>query len=153
MKKAIFILIILILPLLYYMGVLTKKETLPFSKEFFSVESPASAERAWKLERSVSLNQKELDQLYQSKLDKGIRNVPVLSFLLMRASEQARKKRGNDQAIQLANYSVKFSPDLAQPYFELARALWHQNPFQVFRILSEVVKGTAIEFQYYPSSV
>ena len=45
MKKAIFILIILILSLLYYMGVLTKKETLPFSKEFFSVESPASADQ------------------------------------------------------------------------------------------------------------
>jgi hypothetical protein len=153
MKKAIFILIILILPLLYYMGVLTKKETLPFSKEFFSVESPASVERTWNLERSVSLNQKELDQLDQLKLDKGIRNVPVLSFLLMRASERARKKGDYDQAIQLATYSVKFSPDLAQPYFELARALWRQNPFQVFRILSEVFRGTTVEFQYYPSSV
>jgi tetratricopeptide (TPR) repeat protein len=153
MKKAIFILIILILSLLYYMGVLTKEETLPFSKEFFSVESPASAERAWNLERSSSLNQKELDQLYQLKLDKGIRNVPILSFLLIRASEQARKRRDNDQAIQTATYSIKFSPDLPQPYFELARDLWHQNPFQVYKILSEVLKGKAVEFQYYPSSV
>jgi len=153
MKKAIVILIILILSLLYYMGVLTKKETLPFSKDFFSVESPASGDRAWNLERSASLNQKELNQLYQLKLDKGVQNVPVLSFLLIRASEQARKKGDNDQAIQMVTYSIKFSPDLPDPYFELARDLWHQNPFQLHKILSEVFKGMAVEFQYYPSSV
>ena len=153
MKKAIFISIILILSLLYYMGVLTKKETLPFSKEFFSVESPASAERPWNLEKSASLNQKELDHLYQLKLDRGIRNVPTLSFLLIRASEQARKKGDPDQAIQMATYSVKFSPDLRQPYFELARDLWHQSPFQLYKILSEVVKGRVAEIRYYPSSL
>jgi len=60
MKKAIIILMILILSLLYYTGVLTRKETLPFSKEFFSVESlipwigygtpkkvPLPAQRSW----------------------------------------------------------------------------------------------------------
>jgi len=47
MKKPIFILVIIILTLLYYTGALTKRETLPFSKEFFSVESPVSADRAW----------------------------------------------------------------------------------------------------------
>jgi tetratricopeptide (TPR) repeat protein len=153
MKKAIAILIILILSLLYYMGVLTRKETLPFSKEFFSVEGPASADRAWNLEKGAPLDQKELNQLYQMKLDKGFENVPVLSFLLIRASEQARKKGDNDQAIQMATYSVKFSPDLSGPYFELARDLWHQNPFQLYKILSELFKGMATEFQYYPSSV
>jgi tetratricopeptide (TPR) repeat protein len=135
------------------MGVLTKKETLPFSKEFFSVESPASADREWNLEKSASLNAKDLNQLYQLKLDKGFQNVPVLSFLLIRASEQARKKGDNNQAIQMASYSIRFSPDLPHPYFELAQSLWHQNPFQLHKILSEVFKGIAVEFQYYPSSV
>jgi len=153
MKKAIFILIILILSLLYSTGVLTKKETLPFSKEFFSVESPALSDRAWILEKSASLNQKDLNQLYQLKLDKGFQNVPVVSFLLMRASEQARRKGDNDQAIQMASYSAKFSPDLPHPYFELARDLWRQNPFQLYKILSEVFRGITEEFQYYPSSV
>jgi tetratricopeptide (TPR) repeat protein len=153
MKKAIFILILLILSLLYYMGVLTKKETLPFSKQFFSVESPASADRTWNLERSASLNQKELNLFYQLKLDKGLQNVPVLSFLLIRASERAKKKGEKDQAIQMATFAIRFSPDLPQPYFELARDLWNQNPFQLYKILSEVFKGIAVQFQYYPSSV
>ncbi len=153
MKKAIFILIILILSLLYYGGVLTKKETIPFSKQFFSVEGPASADRTWNLEGNSSLSQKELDPLYQLKLDKGLENVPVLSFLLIRASERARKKGDKDQAIQMATYAVKFSPDLPQPYYELARDLWNQNPFQLHKIFSEVLKGIGAQFQYYPSAV
>jgi tetratricopeptide (TPR) repeat protein len=153
MKKAILILIILILSLLYYMGVLTKKETLPFSKEFFSVESPASTDRLWDLKKSTSLSRQELDQLYQLKLDKGIRNVPILSFLLIRQSEQARGKGDADQAVQMALYSITFSPDLPQSYFGLARALWHQNFFQLHRILPEVLKGVVVQFQYYSSSL
>jgi tetratricopeptide (TPR) repeat protein len=153
MKKAIFILIILILSLLYYTGLLTKKETLPFYKEFFSVESPALTDRVWDLKKSTSLSQKELDQLYQSKLDKGIRNVPILSFLLIRESEQARGKGDADQAVRMAAYSIKLSPDLPQPYFGLARALWSQNLFQLHKILPEVLKGEVVQFQYYPSSL
>ena len=153
MKKTIFILIILILSLLYYTGVLTKKETLPFSKEFFSIESPISTDQVWDLKKSTSLSQKELDPLYQFKLDKGIRNVPILSFLLIRESEQARGKGDADHAVRMAMYSIKFSPELPQPYFELARALWHQNPFQLHKILPEVLKGEVVQFQYYPSSL
>jgi tetratricopeptide (TPR) repeat protein len=153
MKKAIPILIILILSLLYHTGVLTKKETLPFSKEFFSVESPASTDRIWGIERGIPMNPKELDQLYQVKLDKGIRNVPILSFLLIRESEQARRKGNTEQAIRMATDSIKFSPDLPQPYFELARALYHQNPLQLHKILHELLKGEIVTCQYYPSSL
>ena len=153
MKKAIFILILIILALLYYTGVLTQKETLPFSKEFFSIESSVSTDRAWGLKKGSSLGQKELDQLYQFKLDKGIRNVPILSFLLIRESEQARGKGDADQAVRMAITSVKFSPDLPHPHFELARALWSQNPFQLHKILIEVLKGEVVQFQYYSSSL
>ena len=153
MKKAIIILIILILSLLYYTGVLTRKETLPFSKEFFSVESPGSTDRIWDPKKSTSLSQKELDQLYQLKLDRGIRNVPIFTFLLIRESQQARKKGEADEAVRIAKYSTKFSPDLPQPYFELARALWSQNPFQLHKTLPEVLKGGVLQFQYFPNSL
>jgi tetratricopeptide (TPR) repeat protein len=94
-----------------------------------------------------------LDQFYQLKLDRGIRNLPILSFLLIRESEQARGKGDADQAVRMAITSTKFSPDLPQPYFELARALWHQNPFQLHKILPEVLKGEMVQFQYYSSSL
>jgi len=153
MKKAIFLLIILIFFLLYYAGIFTKKETLPFSKEFFSIESPALVDRVWDFQKSASLGPKELDQLYQLKLDKGIRNVPILSLFLIRESKQARRNGEADQAVWMSIYSVKFSPDLPQPYFELARALWNQNPFQLHKILPEVFKGEIAQFYHYPSSL
>jgi tetratricopeptide (TPR) repeat protein len=153
MKKAIFILILSIFFLLYYTGVFTKKETLPFSKEFFSIESPASADRGWDIQKGTSLGPKELDQLYQLKLDKGIRNVPTLSLYLIRESEQSRRKGDADRAVRTAIYSVKFSPDLPHPYFELARALWSQNPFQLHKVLPEVFKGEIAQFYHYPSSL
>jgi hypothetical protein len=153
MKKAIFLLIILVFFLLYYAGIFTKKETLPFSKEFFSIESPASVDRVWDFQKSPSLDPKELDQLFQLKLDKGIRNVPILSLLLIRESKQARRRGDADQAVRMAIYSQKFSPDLPQPYFELARALWKQNLFQLHKILPEVFKGEIAQFYHYPSSL
>jgi tetratricopeptide (TPR) repeat protein len=135
------------------MGVFSSKETLPFSKEFFSIESPTSPDRGWEIKRGVSFGKEELDQLYQLKLDKGIRNIPLLSFALIRESMQARNNRDADQSMLMATYSIKFSPDLPQPHFELAKSLWHQNPFQLQKILSEVWKGMVIQFHYYPRSL
>jgi tetratricopeptide (TPR) repeat protein len=153
MKKAIFILILSVFFLFYYIGIFTKKETLPFSKEFFSIESPASTDRVWDFQKNTSQGLKELEQLYQLKLDKGIRNIPILSLLLIRESGQSRRNGDADRAVRIAIYSVKFSPDLPQPYFELARALWSQNPFQLHKILPEVLKGEIARFSHYPSSL
>lgn len=165
MKKAIVILIILIFSLLYYSGAFTKRDSLPFSKEFFSVESPSSSvqlfdpKRIWpsKPENpdpgAFPLNTKELDQLYQRQLDKGIRNCPVLSLFLVRQAEKSRRMGNTDQALGFAAYAIKFSPDLSQAYFGLAKALWHQNPFQVHKILPEVLRGRVAQLRYYPSSL
>jgi tetratricopeptide (TPR) repeat protein len=164
MKKGIGILIVLVFSLLYYMGFLTKRETLPLSKEFFSIETPSSAEgvldfkerllKTQKREGKVSsTSEKDLDLLYQLKLDRGIGNLPLLSYLLVRETEQVRGGGHADQAVRIAGYSVKFSPDLPQPYFGLARTLWHQSPLQLHQILLEVYRGLVAQFRYYPSSL
>jgi len=153
MKKTIFALAILIFSFLYYMGFLTKSETLPFSKEFFSIESPSAADLASELKKTSPVTEKELDQLYQLKLDKGIRNLPVLSCLLIREAEQAGKRGNSDQAVGLATSSIKFSPELPQPYLELARALWNQNHFQLDKIISAFLSGVKTQFHHYPSSL
>ena len=164
MKKGIALLVVLVFSLLYYMGFLTKRETLPLSKEFFSIETASSGEwiadfkeRMLKTKnregKPSSISEKDLDLLYQLKLDRGIRNLPLLSHLLIREAEQVRREGDADQAGRRAGYSVKFSPNLPQPYFELARTLWHQNPFQVHQILLEVYRGLVAQFRYYPSSL
>ena len=98
MKRAVFILAIIVFAILYYMGVMTKKETLPFSKDFFLVETPAAEQpidikEVWPLKGRTSgqkvptLSSKELDQLYQLKLDGGLRNIPVVSFFLITTAD------------------------------------------------------------------
>jgi tetratricopeptide (TPR) repeat protein len=165
LKKAILILVVLVFSLLYYVGVLTKKETLPFSKEFFSVETPPSDDRSFDLKgiwvsksqgsdkKTSSKSSKDLDQLYQLKLDKGIGNLPVVSYLLSREARREREKGNSDQAVVLANYAIKFSPDLPQFYFDLTKALWFEHPFQLHRIFPQVLKGLVAQFRYYPSSL
>jgi tetratricopeptide (TPR) repeat protein len=165
LKKAIFILVVLVFSLLYYVGVLSRKETLPFSKEFFTVETPPPDDRPFDLKgiwvlksqgsdkKPAAKSSKELDQLYQLKLDKGIRNLPMLSYLLSREARKERERGESDRAVELARYSIRFSPDLPQFYFDLARALWSQSPFQVQRIFPEVFRGLAAQFRHYPSSV
>jgi tetratricopeptide (TPR) repeat protein len=165
LKKTVFILIIITFTLLYYLGILTKEETLPLSKDVSSIDSPLLTERAFDTKeigflkfrsgdrRASFFSKKELDQLYQLKLDKGIRNLPVLSLFLIREAKKARKNGNSDRAIELATYSIQLSPDLPQPYFELARAHWQRTPFQLNKILPEIFKGQMARFNHYPSSL
>jgi len=165
MKKAALILLILVFSVLYYMGVMTKKETLPFSKEFFHVETPPSGDQAmdlkgtWSLrgrtagQKVPTLGNKELDQFYQMKLDRGLRNLSVLSFFLIREAGQATQNGDHDMAVRLAAYAVKFSPELSQPHFALVKARWHENPIQFDKILPSFFEGLSVLTSYFPSSV
>ncbi len=151
--------------LFYYLGFLTKRETIPLSKEFFSAESSASGEQALHLKglgwiqskiaarKPLSLDKKELEQIYQLKLDKGIRNISTLSFLLTRQAKQARENKDLSRAIELATYASKLSPDLPHPYFELARSRFQNNPFQLGEVLPEILKGYRAKFRNYPASL
>jgi tetratricopeptide (TPR) repeat protein len=163
LKKAILILVVLIFSFLYYVGLLAKKETLPFSKEFFSVETAPSDDRPfdpkgiWGQKSQESGRKapmrKELEQLYQLKLDKGIRNVPVLSQWLNREAVRARERGDPDEAVAFATYAIKFSPDLPQTYYELARILWFQSPFQLHKVFAAIYRGQVAQFRHYPSSL
>lgn len=53
----------------------------------------------------------------------------------------------------MATYSIKFSPQLPQPFFELARAYWYRNPFQLHKILPEVFRGLIAQLGHYPSAL
>jgi tetratricopeptide (TPR) repeat protein len=153
MRKALFILLVLVFASLYYLGLLSQRETLPFSKEFFATESFSPTERVWELEKTLPLSNETVDRLYQLKLDRGMRNLPIFSYLLMRHAKEAIQKGQTDRAVELADASIKFSPDLPQPYFALAQTLWHQDHSQLDKIFSAFFKGGTAQFRHYPSSV
>ena len=164
-KKAILLFLILLFSLLYYLGFLTPKETIPLSKEFFSAEGPTAVEPTLDLKgvgvvkakatekKPPTFEKKDLDQLYQLKLDKGVRNLPTFSLFLVREAQKARKDNQTDRAIELASYASLFSPDLYQGHFELARARWQKNPFDLGVVISEIITGYKVRFNYYPSSL
>ena len=157
--------LIIVLSLLYYLGFLTRKEMLPLSKEFLSAESSSTIEPVLDLKgvgvikskiaerKPPSFDQKELDQLYQIQLDKGVRNLSTLSLFLVREARKARESGQLDRAIDLATYAHRFSPELPQPYFELAKVRWKKKPFQLDEIFPEILKGYRAKFSYFPSSL
>jgi len=164
-KKAIFILLLSIFALLYYMGVLTQKGTLPFSKEFFAAEISPPSDRAMDLRavwpfkgkpiapEALSGNTKELDQIYLATLERGIKNLPVLSSLFVFEAEKTRRTKDYDHAVSLATYAVKFSPDMPEPYLELAKTRWSQNPIHLHQVVPDLFKGLVAQFRYYPISL
>ncbi len=157
--------LLILLSLLYYLGFLTRKETLPLSKDFFSTESSSSVEPALDLKSfsvarakggekgPLSLDPKDLNQLYQLKLDKGIRNLSSFSFFLMREAEKVRQSGNLQQAIEWVTHASRLSPDLPQPYFKLARLVWQQKPFRLDEAFSKVLDGLKAVFRHYPASL
>ena len=165
MQKAVLLLIITLVALFLYGGVLTRNGTIPLSKEFFSTETAPSAERPLDLQnltvfRTLAGGQdlsdqtlKELEKLHQLQLDKGIRNLPVVSHLLVTEARRAREAGRLDDALRLANVAVKFSPQLPLPYFELARIHWKRSPFQFEKIVPEMLRGQAAHFRNFRSAL
>ena len=165
MQKAVLLLIVTLFALFLYGGVLTRNGTIPLSKEFFSTETAPSAERPLDLQnltvfRTLAERQdlsdqtlKELEKLHQLQLDKGIRNLPVVSHLLVTEARRAREAGRLDDALRLANVAVKFSPQLPLPYFELARIHWKRSPFQFEKIVPEMLRGQAAHFRNFRSAL
>jgi tetratricopeptide (TPR) repeat protein len=165
MKKPIIILLLLLFSVLYFMGILTQRPPLPFSKDFFSVETPPPADRPLDLKTLLPVHgnhtevkeplfsTQELDKIYELQLDRGIRNYPLLSSVLVREAERAREEGKVERAVELASYAVKFSPELFQPYFVLAKLRWSQKPLKPFESISDVFKGISAYFRYYRSAL
>jgi tetratricopeptide (TPR) repeat protein len=152
-KKAVFLLVLIVFSLLYYGGVFTKTETLPISRDFFSYETPSLRGRPWDANKGSSLGQKEIEELYQWTLDQGTRNFPALSFFLIREAQRAREQGNGDQAVEFARYAARISPDLPQPYVELARSLWYQKPFQFGQMIPVLTDAIGNRFRNFPSSL
>jgi len=140
---------------------MTKKER-SLLKGFFCGRDPHSGaaldiKAVWPskgraLAKKYHLSSKELDQLYQTKLDRGLRNIPILSFFLIRESQEARRAGDDDLSVRLANSSIKFSPDLYPTYFELARPV-RQNAFQFDKIIPSFLDGLNALTSYFSSSL
>ncbi len=164
MKKILLFLLIILGTLLYSLGLFFREDTLPLSKEFFAPEHSTKAEPTLNLKvlgwapsktgesKGSSPGKKELEQIYQTKLDRGIRNLSTFSLYLTRLARQERERGDLARAMELASYASRLSPDLSQPYFEMARARFQNQPFSVLEALSDVWKGYRAKIRNFPAS-
>jgi len=82
-----------------------------------------------------------LEAIYQAQLDRGVRNIPLLSFLLVRESLRALDRNEVEEATWLCEYAQRYSPDYPQAYFTMGRIYWSQNKGQIIMVLREYWKG------------
>jgi len=94
-------------------------------------------------------SQGELEQLYQWKLNQGIRNHYSYAIALMRESQQIAGE-GKPKAIPgLLDYAGKMAPDFSQVAYARALWVWFQNPFSlenVIKVIWHGIQGVFLSF-------
>ena len=96
-------------------------------------KGPEAAEKIWLLHRELlkqgkwEKSQRELEQLYQWKLNQGIRNHYYFALALIRESQHMGREGKAEAIPTLLNYAEKMAPDFSQVANARARWLWSQN--------------------------
>ncbi|MBW2055864.1 MAG: tetratricopeptide repeat protein [Deltaproteobacteria bacterium] len=87
------------------------------------------------------LGKKELDAIYEAQLNHGVRNLPILSSLLVRESLRALDRNDLETAQSLCLYAKKFARDFPLPYFTMARIYWTRSKKLVNLAVREDLAG------------
>jgi hypothetical protein len=87
------------------------------------------------------LGKKELDAMYRAQLDRGIRNIPLLSLLLIRESLRTLDRKDWRKAEFLCQYAKKIAPDFPLAHFTMARIYWSGKKTRVGAVLREYMGG------------
>ena len=87
------------------------------------------------------LGKDELDAIYEAQLDRGIRNIPLLSSLLVRESLRALDRDDLEMAEFLCRYAKKFAPDFPLAHFTMGRIYWSRSKTLVNLVLREYLGG------------
>jgi len=96
-------------------------------------KGPEAAERIWLRHRELlkqgkwEKSQGELEQLYQWKLNEGIRNHYYFAAALIRESQHMAQEGKAEAIPTLLNYAEKMAPDFSQVANARAHWLWSQN--------------------------
>jgi len=113
------------------------------------------AEKIWLTHKEFSKigewekSQGELEQLYQWKLNQGIRNHYGYAIALIRESEHIGGEERSRTISGLLNYAEKMAPDFSQVAYARARWLWSPNPFSfdhVTKAIWHAAQGVFLSF-------
>jgi hypothetical protein len=89
-----------------------------------------------------SLGERQLEELIQRKLDKGVTNLWDYAILVMREGKQLADK---EKRIKLGEFAQRLAPDLPNVYFYTGNAQLEKNRWK----LSSVIEGNMAGFKAY----
>jgi tetratricopeptide (TPR) repeat protein len=145
--------------LLYY-GLASGVEASPFSIQSGELsgrekKGAETAEEIWLAHRELlekgewENSQSALEQLYQWKLNQGIRNHYPYAIALIRESQHKAQEGKSEGVPGLLNYAEKMAPDFSQVAYAHARWVWGQNPLSLdnaTKVVWDYLQGVLLSF-------
>jgi tetratricopeptide (TPR) repeat protein len=101
----------------------------------------------------LSLGPDKLEGIYQYKLDKGMKNLSVLSAFLIRNSNVFLQQGEIERASEYAKYAQLLSPDYPPCYTHLGKVYWAQNRFLFFSVIAGWFKSLSATLRNYTFAV
>ena len=100
-------------------------------------------------EVDLSPNRNALEKIYQYKLDRGIKNLSIVSAFLLRSSKKFLHEGKIKQAVELGEYAQLLSPDYPPVYTHLGEVYWAQNRFLIFAVITGWFNSLHATFSNY----
>lgn len=101
----------------------------------------------------LSLGPDKLEGIYQYKLDKGMKNLSILSAFLIRNSNVFLQQGKIERAREYAEYAQLLSPDYPPCYTHLGKVYWAQNRFLFFSVITGWIKSLCATLRNYTFAV
>jgi len=120
-----------------------------------TLPGPLEIQRHWLRRKDLiskgntTIGSKELEEIHRVQLDKGIRNLPIFSTLLIREGLEASERGAFKEAEVLCNAAKMLAPGLPYGYFGLAKVQWSKSKLRIDRVLVEYLKGFAASIKNF----
>lgn len=101
----------------------------------------------------LSPNRDKLEEIYQYKLDHGIKNSSIVSAFLLRCSKKYLQQGKINKAIEYGEYAQMLSPDYPPVYTHLGNVYWVQNRFLIFAMVTGWLNSLLATFNNYPFAI
>ena len=105
------------------------------------------------LPNKYPLETSDLEYLYEYKLDKGIRNLSLASYFLIRGSNRLLREGKIGKAVEYAEYALLLSPAYPPAYFHLGKIYFTENKLRFSSVLTGWFNSLGAGIRNYPYAV
>ena len=95
----------------------------------------------------------DLENLYEYKLDRGVRNLSLVSYFLLRGSDRLLTEGKIGKAVEYAEYALLLSPGYPPAYFQLGKVYFTQNKLRFYSVFVGWFNSLRAGVRTYPYAV